>query len=346
MASAAEENTPPYPDFVHAAMRYIEAGAGDWKAVAEGIRFEGFSPEEVVKLLWTRGKDRGSDPAQDVAYLVLVGLMRGTNVTKIKMDLRGRPNESARRLIRLLDLYQVVSEKPGRGVLTLGRILSSFPTLSWRLLHHVMDFPPLEPQSCPAQLQFAGAASLIPHSMRDLFHLYAKWSVGKSLQFSGGKAKKDDLVRTLNVLLNQWGSADHHENDRRNEIASIMVVQYALPHEDKIYLNEIMPGFTDLIPTPIPKESRKLSAIDKSLAEAVRLPQTVARPAKTLGELAAMHGYRASDFDPLPTADKIFQTIRGWNRQGQKNALDQLAAADGAEALAEVTAQIVLPPKH
>lgn len=147
--------------------------------------FAGFSPSEVfltLKLYATLAKISLDEFVRDVVDLISYYMKRGTSIQRRGMT--NAINEEAQTKINsLLQRYRiqdnVYSTSKGPRIVTLARIMNTFPEVVGQKLSKQLAPPIGQTGLVPLCLSFAGGASLIPSnpSWNPLFEKFLDWAV-------------------------------------------------------------------------------------------------------------------------------------------------------------------------
>lgn len=170
------------------------------QALIDSFKYEGF---DTVYLF---GRLKAKEPSvtvftKDMNVLCLVGMMRGTLITKI-MDSMSAAGKTE--LGRLKNKY-VIKDKVGaaskKETITIGRIMSIFPQIC---LHHcaqgnVRNFGVSGSFSLPEHFRFPQFASLIPSTNADLMEQFVIWSVAVDGVISGEAGNREKVSRFAQI---------------------------------------------------------------------------------------------------------------------------------------------------
>nr|WFD55809.1 MAG: nucleocapsid protein [Okutama tick virus]WFD55813.1 MAG: nucleocapsid protein [Okutama tick virus]WFD55815.1 MAG: nucleocapsid protein [Okutama tick virus]WFD55817.1 MAG: nucleocapsid protein [Okutama tick virus]WFD55819.1 MAG: nucleocapsid protein [Okutama tick virus] len=134
--------------------------------LSEMFKYQGMDPAVIIRKFAKLGTLAKRTWLNDAAYLIVLHICRGTQVTKIKKTVT---QETAAELETLVNTYQIKEKKPKGDDITLARIALCFPLMTLRQLTHFQEHLTVKHHQMtqispgyPLQLMHASFASLIP----------------------------------------------------------------------------------------------------------------------------------------------------------------------------------------
>jgi hypothetical protein len=166
--------------FVEGMISLEDLHATSFKELLGAMGYSGFQPGVTYSALRDIYGDI-EELSEDVLTVCIFGLLNGTSFKRVRGSQMGDVG-----LKRMLEIeLRMKIEFPGKGVkekgsvITLGRVLSTFPHYTYSL---ILEEPSLvrirvDPADCPLALQFPAAPAIIPKSRDDLFEKWKVWSL-------------------------------------------------------------------------------------------------------------------------------------------------------------------------
>lgn len=148
---------------------------GDVLAIANKFAYNGYTPDNLFIILRTK-EPVAEILLSDIMILLAVGMTRGTNIKNILARSQPDARDQLKALIVKYSIQQNVGDSKDRNVVTIARIMSTFPHLCYEMAAlGVIRDPVGDKCLCPNTLRFSSAPSII--TLDTNYQLWLEWAI-------------------------------------------------------------------------------------------------------------------------------------------------------------------------
>jgi len=164
----------------------------DWKQIAFIMAFEGFDPENVLRVIVQKGIS-----IEMIKAIIVWGASRGFVISTTSKAFKKSSAGAQALLTQFANILTSTNTALGKDDLTVSRVFAAFPLIAGKAMlfygRQVVDEKDV-PLGCPGYLRFTAGASLIPSNQSALLAAFREWAYAYDMVINGKLYKTDNKI--------------------------------------------------------------------------------------------------------------------------------------------------------